>query len=183
MRPRPPTPCSACSNFNPRIPYGMRLQRGRNHATARNFNPRIPYGMRPCRTSTTRNCPSFQSTHPVWDATAPLADRVKAIEISIHASRMGCDGRLATQRINSTYFNPRIPYGMRPGLFFLFQLFKRFQSTHPVWDATSACGIRKSCADISIHASRMGCDAGDESRPQVFYLISIHASRMGCDPG
>ena len=34
--------------------------------------------------------------------------------------------------------------------------------------------------DISIHASRMGCDATDSPK-EYAELISIHASRMGCD--
>ena len=71
---------------------------------------------------------------------------------------MGCDGPLAATAADSRYFNPRIPYGMRP-----LEMFSRsrtcnfnpripygmrlgrnsdyswtdaFQSTHPVWDAT-----------------------------------------------
>ena len=78
----------------------------------------------------------FQSTHPVWDATRhrhpPLhrnanfnpripygmrlgAERVAILhEISIHASRMGCDPMTAIPRPAVRYFNPRIPYGMRP---------------------------------------------------------------------
>ena len=100
----------------------------------------------------------FQSTHPVWDATSHNqnawrspdisihASRMgcdhaiillrKSRHISIHASRMGCDNRLNRVASYPRYFNPRIPYGMR-----LFQC-ARFRQP-PV---------------ISIHASRMGCD-------------------------
>ena len=124
------------SNFNPRIPYGMRHVRilfGAYHA---HFNPRIPYGMRPRSGKRSRKAvrfqsthpvwdateadmagmriPRFQSTHPVWDATSKRRFDYPRIVISIHASRMGCDPCLQSQMVN-----------------------------------TKA---------ISIHASRMGCD-------------------------
>ena len=79
------------------------------------------------------------------------------------------------------YFNPRIPYGMRHVKAHPMRWLLLFQSTHPVWDATSqgwsadprqafqsthpvwdATTIRHRCGQcraISIHASRMGCDA------------------------
>ena len=34
-----------------------------------NFNPRIPYGMRPLHEAAKQILGAFQSTHPVWDAT------------------------------------------------------------------------------------------------------------------
>ena len=55
-----------------------------------------------------------------------------------------------------------------------------FQSTHPVWDATGFLTVDDVRRKISIHASRMGCDALD-SVLDANRLISIHASRMGCD--
>src|SRR5690606_8061895 len=82
-------------------------------------------------------------------------------------------------------------------------LFTKFQSTHPVWDAT--CLVRSGDIRmfISIHASRVGCDkmAGilymlgsifQSTHPvwdatvttllgSTNYEISIHASRVGCD--
>ena len=79
---------------------------------------------------------SFQSTHPVWDATVELERAGHVRDISIHASRMGCDRSSRRCARPSGYFNPRIPYGMRRGL--------RTQ--------------RHDAAGISIHASRMGCD-------------------------
>ena len=60
------------SDFNPRIPYGMRRDRAARAAGAESdFNPRIPYGMRQER----------------------QGYRDGRVYISIHASRMGCDGR------------------------------------------------------------------------------------------
>ena len=56
----------------------------------------------------------FQSTHPVWDATAIDVLNKLIAQISIHASRMGCDTEQPTRRNAPAHFNPRIPYGMRP---------------------------------------------------------------------
>ena len=56
----------------------------------------------------------------------------------------------------------------------------KFQSTHPVWDATRSPRIGVHLALISIHASRMGCD-WMFGLQRFEGIISIHASRMGCD--
>ena len=84
---------------------------------------------------------TFQSTHPVWDATSGPVATVGGDRISIHASRMGCDTLTFNDPTVPPYFNPRIPYGMR----------------RP-WPPTAATGL-----SISIHASRMGCDRGDRA--------------------
>ena len=55
-------------------------------------------------------------------------------------------------------FNPRIPYGMRPDQHCRPLRWHRFQSTHPVWDATTVEMLYCRMFVISIHASRMGCD-------------------------
>ena len=99
------------------------------------FNPRIPYGMR-----------------------LVYAEGVSVLhEISIHASRMGCDNCSA-----------------RPG----------FPGIISIHASRMGCDYRfrfyPTPEQISIHASRMGCDLhGDILRRAR--LISIHASRMGCD--
>ena len=56
-----------------------------------NFNPRIPYGMRLVSRIYIIKQDLFQSTHPVWDATRSPRVGVHLAFISIHASRMGCD--------------------------------------------------------------------------------------------
>ena len=78
------------------------------------------------------------------------------------------------------YFNPRIPYGMRPQPIKSHFVSGVFQSTHPVWDATLQPTDYAACGHISIHASRMGCDQTIDDYG-AFVEISIHASRMGCD--
>ena len=145
--------------FNPRIPYGMRPGCAPLMAIFTNFNPRIPYGMRPEGNYTRFPTNAFQSTHPVWDATAVDNKSGRSRRISIHASRMGCDLPSPARR------PPR----------------SVFQSTHPVWDATSFRLSPTGKIKISIHASRMGCDVQIFRLSSSLWLISIHASRMGCD--
>ena len=136
--------------------------------------------------------PLFQSTHPVWDATGPPVHLVKRLLISIHASRMGCDLRQGRGRRHPqisihasrmgcdcnhcgpaswpSYFNPRIPYGMRLFDHSVLNDAGIFQSTHPVWDATSVRALLALRPLISIHASRMGCDA-----------VICHCRPLDCD--
>ena len=102
--------------------------------------------------------PIFQSTHPVWDATFARPSIRHALQISIHASRMGCDLGDLPDGFQILDFNPRIPYGMRPDQHCRPLRWHRFQSTHPVWDATTVEMLYCRMFVISIHASRMGCD-------------------------
>ena len=145
-------------DFNPRIPYGMRLHLVHVGAGRADFNPRIPYGMRRillsghgnligisihasrmgcdrcCRRRGPR-CRRFQSTHPVWDATPFIYENEWCF----------------------TYFNPRIPYGMRPVPADQGSTTARFQSTHPVWDATIPFRVR--CARLIFQSTHPVWDA------------------------
>ena len=101
----------------------------------------------------------FQSTHPVWDATYNvLSDKIQ-INVSIHASRVGCDGSRGILERITILFQSTHPVwdatnnlgdDVRPG---------KFQSTHPVWDATQQATLTFSDPPVSIHASRVGCDS------------------------
>ena len=138
---------------------GCDIPKHDRHNAYRNFNPRIPYGMRLTSVGSFFCAIRFQSTHPVWDATlCRMRQATREIEISIHASGMGCDPKshhplysdsdfnpripygmrpvLARQFSAACYFNPRIPYGMRPARRQAKSRCSSFQSTHPVWDAT-----------------------------------------------
>ena len=146
-----------------------------------NFNPRIPYGMR-----------------------LEFGDGLPERRISIHASRMGCDVSSAACKCSTPYFNPRIPYGMRryyvggasrirayfnPRIpygmrlpsFLRWKALLRFQSTHPVWDATTLEGSW--AAAIAYFNPRIPYGMRRHSHGDTLpaTLISIHASRMGCD--
>ena len=100
----------------------------------------------------------FQSTHPVWDATPGLYRHRPGNQVSIHAPRVGCDKSCWKSCSTPSRFNPRTPCGMRrrrgrwcPGS-------QRFQSTHPVWDATPSRHLPGHHSAVSIHAPRVGCD-------------------------
>ena len=79
------------------------------------------------------------------------------------------------------HLNTRIPYGIRPVVKVRSYTLIVFQSTHPVWDATSSSTARP---DASAHFNPR---IPYGMRPVLMKLsapssISIHASRMGCDP-
>ena len=165
------------------------------------FNPRIPYGMRPDGNVVgAQRCISIHASRMGCDPAS--CDGWSSRSISIHASRMGCDSYAMIQHHPSSHFNPRIPYGMRLNGYGAVVGVSGFQSTHPVWDATKwrrgqivggqfqsthpvwdATRLRVHVArlgQISIHASRMGCDFPLPAC-ECGVAISIHASRMGCD--
>ena len=162
--------------------------------------------MRLIVTGGTPHACQFQSTHPVWDATGRLLKDVITLRVSIHASRMGCDiasvaeaaaltvsihaSRMGCDKHNNnnmddiTSFNPRIPYGMRLKLSAAVGFVETFQSTHPVWDATSQLLGNRRLWIVSIHASRMGCDTPFRStlcstqcfNPRIPYGMRLYAS-------
>ena len=80
------------AHFNPRTPCGVRqVALWLPQISFSDFNPRTPCGVRlsfPHRQETPR---IFQSTHPVWGATAFPDTRRPIKAISIHAPRVGCD--------------------------------------------------------------------------------------------
>ena len=110
--------------------------------------------------------------------TAP--PRAPSERISIHAPRMGRDTVARVLSVRLLYFNPRAPYGARQhrnnniqdtahfnprapyGARRRISSFKKsastFQSTRPVWGATSAVIHCQYLQPISIHAPRMGRD-------------------------
>ena len=105
------------------------------------FNPRIPYGMRPLLVSGVDTVTSFQSTHPVWDATWARPWTRCPRSISIHASRMGCDVLvlLLGDALPISIHASRM--GCDPPSMRRIRAGNRFQSTHPVWDATARMDI------------------------------------------
>ena len=159
---------------------GCDIPKHDRHNAYRNFNPRIPYGMRlevRIIIAIVRVISIHASRMGCDPSPSQCADSVC---ISIHASRMGCDCGRCRLRGFACHFNPRIPYGMRRDALDLLRLthdfnpripygmrptrartgphsryfnpripygMRRasasyefdsfgFQSTHPVWDAT-----------------------------------------------
>ena len=124
----------------------------------RHFNPRAPCGARPASLTASPSCSRFQSTRPVWGATHLARDIPHGEAISIHAPRVGRDRRRAHRLFWRHDFNPRAPCGARLGNPQLSDTVLAFQSTRPVWGATSPIVLRRVRAGISIHAPRVGRD-------------------------
>ena len=80
--------------------------------------------------------PLFQSTRPVWGATASHLTRRSSRRISIHAPRVGRDRLRAQKNLCCGHFNPRAPCGARRRARLKNRLRHLFQSTRPVWGAT-----------------------------------------------
>ena len=90
-------------------------------------------------TSLVNTASIFQSTHPVWGATAYQRSHGGFALISIHAPRVGCDSTPLRVTCPATpNFNPRTPCGVRPDTLGVTPETLIFQSTHPVWGATGA---------------------------------------------
>ena len=127
-----------------------------------NFNPRSPCGERRLFPILRQQRPAFQSTLPVWGATADNLSLAPKIRISIHAPRVGSDpycdiSYMLNQLFQSTlpvwgatwlragfrflqhHFNPRSPCGERPLIPPHPRFPPGFQSTLPVWGATRRC--------------------------------------------
>ena len=145
------------------------------------FNPRIPRGMRLTAGWMPGGDRTFQSTHPARDATSLFLISSTIKDISIHASREGCDVRLINHYPGPRNFNPRIPRGMRQNDGLKKDKGVIFQSTHPARDAT---GMTQEEAGKYIdfnpripRGMRHRIGAGAQFVP----TISIHASREGCD--
>ena len=202
-----------CDNMAVRLPpwqaisihasrMGCDGKAGRRYTVSMYFNPRIPYGMRLVCGVRYSMPVIFQSTHPVWDATTRNPSSNQSQNISIHASRMGCDHTSTGTTPSTARFQSTHPVWDATDFAMNHSQDCKFQSTHPVWDATT---LRQQAAEphgfqsthpvwdatiqadttpvnrgISIHASRMGCDIALIAWHRV-PRISIHASRMGCD--
>ena len=81
-------------------------------------------------------------------------------DISIHAPRVGSDPRRAVYGKQPSHFNPRSPCGERHVTPSTTIASGRFQSTLPVWGATSETLYLIMLVRISIHAPRVGSDRG-----------------------
>ena len=226
------TPCKpswTSTNFNPRTPCGVRpdflpwifriigisihaprvgCDFGATMPPAVlgiNFNPRTPCGVRRLALGLQLIGVEFQSTHPVWGATAVHGTPDIAEAISIHAPRVGCDGAPQGFCSRGENFNPRTPCGVRPHSFCPKHSREKFQSTHPVWGATSRwrvwrpnhanfnprtpCGVRlgngikSMVSGIKFQSTHPVWGATHRLAHAQHNRsgISIHAPRVGCD--
>ena len=84
--------------------------------------------------------------------------------ISIHAPRVGRDYRRRLSAALRIYFNPRAPCGARLPPALVGCLADLFQSTRPVWGATSSAMPSTRTMMISIHAPRVGRDKRNDKQ-------------------
>ena len=96
----------------PRVGSDVNWDNGQRIAN-RNFNPRSPCGERQAILTSLRAMVIFQSTLPVWGATKDKDNLVGAINISIHAPRVGSDANVIDCYYRRRNFNPRSPCGER----------------------------------------------------------------------
>ena len=113
----------------------------------------------------------FQSTPSVGRATNEFADSIDSAGISIHALRGEGDDRSRKISKGRLYFNPRPPWGGRPGLPVIITTNLTFQSTPSVGRATKRKQPNQSSTDISIHALRGEGDCPDwqHTDPQIYF--------------
>ena len=126
-------------NFNPRSPDGEQPRARPASRMGHDFNPRSPDGERQSgllvlglAVDISIHAPRMGSNRG-WDE---ILDQ--CLCISIHAPRMGSDQVRLVSRQSLKDFNPRSPDGERPRNPINTPLFVKFQSTLPGWGATSA---------------------------------------------
>ena len=183
---------------------GSDNRRPKYPAEPQDFNPRSPWGERlqdgwlVCPI-----CNRFQSTLPVGGATGPnsIHDLLKNISIhaprggsdpvhllhrlrlriSIHAPRGGSDEEREEAFRQFDDFNPRSPWGERLplGLHALRSL-RNFNPRSPWGERPAEHDLENKSTRISIHAPRGGSDSGRWRWP-AHGGISIHAPRGGSD--
>ena len=117
--------------------WGATASSDRQAGAYGHFNPRSPCGERHPPMPRMLRWALFQSTLPVWGATGAGIRQRAGGRISIHAPRVGSDNHELLPVGALENFNPRSPCGERRSIVFGYLAFSRFQSTLPVWGATS----------------------------------------------
>ena len=122
---------------------------------------------------------SIHATHTGGDA--DFATEKRCAAISIHATHTGGDlaGHCTSAELRN--FNPRHPYGWRPGVMGLLIRFKPFQSTPPIRVATLV--ERRVINDPRDFNPRhpYGWRQAGQKRHRRLKKISIHATHTGGD--
>ena len=145
-------------HFYSHIPCGMWREDSGACRDWWHFYSHIPCGMWRVLTWHIPGYVAFLLTHPVWDVTFWFTILRKAVNISTHTSRVGCDvkcrgglsGRitfllthpvwdvtpLAKSKTTKIHFYSHIPCGMWQYCDLHIKSFREFLLTHPVWDVT-----------------------------------------------
>ena len=100
-------------HFNPRSPCGERRPNSSDDPRPEYFNPRSPCGERPTVTQQPRGTSTFQSTLPVWGATANGIKVFLIVEFQSTLPVWGATSAQIASRDIPKNFNPRSPCGER----------------------------------------------------------------------
>ena len=154
-------PFFAHANFNPRAPYGARLQAVAHHGQLFDISIHAPHtGRDRCLAYNEGQCSEFQSTRPIRGATEDsIGDRKGILD-----------------------FNPRAPYGARRVQYpITIQQQDLFQSTRPIRGATPfLCVVRLPRLYFNPRAP-YGARLFKRLFVAKVYKISIHAPHTGRD--
>ena len=138
--------------------WGATLPTLRSGALGLHFNPRPPCGGRLSR-RLPRIIDKVISIHaPRVGGDGRYTTSSWSTPISIHAPRVGGDRSRGNRRQSGLYFNPRPPCGGRLATQWRRFFCIVFQSTPPVWGATYSGFYTTFAPEISIHAPRVGGD-------------------------
>ena len=150
-------------------------------AWAANFNPRSPCGERLSH-NTDVDLTKIISIHaPRVGSDRTCRRPWRPAAISIHAPRVGSDPPPQGRRCSSPDFNPRSPCGERLWGAAGPDGRAGFQSTLPVWGATTAAGAPTPPLGFQSTLPVWGATSWGPGEPQR-HPISIHAPRVGSDP-
>ena len=149
----------AAGNFNPRSPWGERLDPLQPTIRQREFQSTLPVGgATPVSRSKSVMTSEFQSTLPAGGATETYDKPPTLSDISIHAPRGGSDLPSPFLTVLTFLFQSTLPAGgatkpekLTPGRLV-------FQSTLPAGGATLVVQLLHRSFCISIHAPRGGSD-------------------------
>ena len=155
----------SCLYFNPRSPCGERLSNHISRLPRSYFNPRSPCGERLAPTNVVEPIIIISIHAPRVGSDVLGGDIRLDLGISIHAPRVGSDSGRTSGWPGCWYFNPRSPCGERQKTSMVTSRAIKFQSTLPVWGATTQPSLSDSWIHISIHAPRVGSDPYRSYRP------------------
>ena len=154
--------CKAyCSYFNPRAPYGARLNLIQAAKLIISISIHAPHtGRDPDMVNKAVTKMKFQSTRPIRGATRVRAGHSNCSKvISIHAPHTGRDKFMERLEVAKCYFNPRAPYGARLcNLYFNYSVNKHFNPRAPYGARRGGLAQYGRVCRISIHAPHTGRD-------------------------
>ena len=127
---------TSLDDFNPRTPYGMRLNINIFISTFCYFNPRTPYGMRLLRKTKSPALLVISIHAPLTGCDHLLVLLFHLSMISIHAPLTGCDCIPLTATLKTLEFQSTHPLRDATLTNVNDPNISLFQSTHPLRDAT-----------------------------------------------